>query len=140
MSDLSNEAQNLNWLIANFVKQVPGVAHAVVISSDGVQLLASASLPKDRGEQLAAMASGLASLTQGAALLFEAGVVTQTVVDMENGFLFLMSVSDGSVLVVLASPTCDMKVVGYEMALLVERTGDVLTPDVRRELQNALAG
>lgn len=139
MSDLSSEAQNLNWLIANFVKQVPGVAHAVVISSDGVQLLASASLPRDRGEQLAAMASGLASLTQGAATLFEAGVVTQTIVDMENGFLFLMSISDGSVLVVLASPTCDMKVVGYEMGLLVERTGDVLTPAVRTELQNALA-
>ena len=140
MSDLSNAAQNLNWLIANFVKQVPGVAHAVVVSSDGVQFLASAAMPKDRGDQLAAMASGLASLTQGAATLFEAGAVTQTVVDMLNGFLFVTSISDGSVLVVLAAPTCDMKLIGYEMTLLVERTGDVLTPAVRAELQNALAG
>ncbi|MEC3996369.1 roadblock/LC7 domain-containing protein [Actinacidiphila sp. DG2A-62] len=140
MSDLSNAAQNLNWLIANFVKQVPGVAHAVVVSSDGVQLLASASMPKERGDQLAALASGLASLTQGAATLFEAGTVTQTIVDMQNGFLFLTSISDGSVLAVLAAPGCDMKIVGYEMTLLVERTGDALTPAVRKELQKALAG
>ncbi|MDI5963700.1 roadblock/LC7 domain-containing protein [Streptomyces sp. SL13] len=139
MSELSKAAQNLNWLVANFVKQVPGVAHAVVVSSDGVQLLASEAVPKDRGDQLAAVASGLASLTQGAANLFEAGSVTQTVVDMLHGFLFVTSISDGSVLAVLASPTCDMKLVGYEMTLLVERTGDVLTPALRAELQSALA-
>ena len=36
------------------------------------------------------------SLTQGAARCFEGGAVLQTVVEMDNGFLFLMSISDGS--------------------------------------------
>lgn len=139
MSELSKAAQNLNWLVVNFVNKVPGVAHAVVISSDGLQLAASAALPKDRGDQLAAVASGLSSLTHGAARLFEAGSVNQTVVEMMRGFLFVTAISDGSVLAVLASPNCDMKLVGYEMTLLVERTGEVLTPSVRAELQSALA-
>lgn len=139
MSELSKAAQNLNWLIANFVRQVPGVAHAVVVSSDGVQLAASAAMPKERGDQLAAVASGLSSLTQGAAHLFDAGCVAQTVVDMLHGFLFITAISDGSVLAVLASPVCDMKLVGYEMTLLVERAGDVLTPAVRAELHGAPA-
>jgi predicted regulator of Ras-like GTPase activity (Roadblock/LC7/MglB family) len=65
-------------------------------------------------------------------------VVNQTIVEMERGFLFVMSVSDGSVLSVLASPACDIGLVGYEMALLVARTGDVLTPQLRAELQAAL--
>jgi len=33
---------------------------------------------------------------------------------------------------------CDIGLVGYEMALLVSRTGDVLTPSLRAELQASL--
>lgn len=137
MSDLSQEAQNLNWLIDNFVEQVPGVAHTIVVSADGLLLAISEGFPKDRADQLAAVTSGLASLTQGAARIFEAGAVTQTVIEMEMGFLFVMSISDGSCLAVLASTECDMGLVGYEMALLVERTGRVLTPALRQALQGA---
>jgi hypothetical protein len=28
--------QDLNWLLTNFVEQVPSAAHAVVVSSDGL--------------------------------------------------------------------------------------------------------
>ncbi|MBY8886687.1 roadblock/LC7 domain-containing protein [Streptomyces sp. PTM05] len=140
MAELSEAAQNLNWLIARFVDRVPGVAHAVVVSSDGVQLAASQALPKERGDQLAAVASGLAGLTTGAATVFDAGSVTRTVVEMQHGYLFVAAISDGSVLTVLSSPNCDLKLVGYEMTLMVERTGEVLTPNVRAELQGALAG
>jgi predicted regulator of Ras-like GTPase activity (Roadblock/LC7/MglB family) len=138
MTQLSKEAQNLNWLVNNFVRNVPGVAHAIVVSSDGLLMAVSDRLDRARADQLAAVASGLASLTQGAARVFDAGVVNQTIVEMERGFLFVMSVSDGSVLSVLASPACDIGLVGYEMALLVTRTGDVLTPQLRAELQAAL--
>ena len=31
---LSNEANNVNWLVNSFVNQVPGVSEAVVVSSD----------------------------------------------------------------------------------------------------------
>jgi predicted regulator of Ras-like GTPase activity (Roadblock/LC7/MglB family) len=138
VTELSQAAQNLNWLITNFVDRVPGVAHTVVVSSDGLLLAVSDGFPRDRADQLAAVASGLSSLTQGAARIFEGGSVTQTVVEMLRGFLFVMAISDGSVLAVLASSDCDMGLIGYEMALLVERAGDVLTPALRAELQNAL--
>jgi uncharacterized protein len=35
---------------------------------------------------------------------------------------------------VLAAADCDMGLVAYEMALLVERVGSALTPDVRAPL------
>jgi predicted regulator of Ras-like GTPase activity (Roadblock/LC7/MglB family) len=130
--------QDLGWLLANFADRVPGVAHAIAVSADGLLLASSRDLPRDRADQLAAIASGLVSLTQGAARCFEAGNVVQTVIEMERGFLFLMSISDGSSLAVLAATSCDVGLVGYEMALLVERTGDVLTPAVRNELQAVL--
>ncbi len=127
----SRAAQDLNWLVGSFANQVPGIAHAVAVSADGLLMAASDGLPRDRADQLAAIASGLVSLTQGAAMCFEGGHVNQTVVEMENGFLLVMSISDGSSLAVLASRHCDIGQVGYEMALLVERVGAVLTPELR---------
>jgi predicted regulator of Ras-like GTPase activity (Roadblock/LC7/MglB family) len=142
----SRQAQNLNWLMTStnfarfvrFVRKVPGVAHTIVVSADGLLMAVSERLDRARADQLAAVASGLASLTQGASRCFGGGMVNQTIVEMEKGFLFVMSISDGSCLAVLAAPTCDVGLVGYEMALLVARCGDVLTPALRAELQAAL--
>lgn len=137
MNDLSHAARGVDWLITDFVNTVPGVAHAVVVSSDGLPLAASAGFPADRADQLAAIASGLVSLTQGAARVFEGGAVNQTIVEMQRGLMLIMSISDGSCLAVLAAPDCDMGLVAYQMTLLVERAGQVLTPAVRAELQAA---
>jgi hypothetical protein len=125
------------WLVDSFVQQVPGVAHAVVVSADGLLLVASSGLPRDRADQLAAVTSGLVSLTQGAARCFEAGGVVQTVVEMERGIVLTMVISDGSSLAVLASPSCDIGLIGYEMTLLVDRAGKLLTPELRAQLHNA---
>jgi len=138
MTQLSREAQNLNWLVSNFAKSVPGAAHAIVLSSDGLLMAVSERLDRARADQLAAVASGLASLTQGSARLFACGTVSQTVLELEPGYLLVMAVSDGSCLAVLATPSCDLGIIGYEMALLVARTGAVLTPELRAELQAGL--
>ena len=45
--------------------------------------------------------------------------------------MFVMAISDGSSLAVLASLECDTDLVSYEMTLLVEAVGDVLTPAAR---------
>jgi hypothetical protein len=123
--------QDLNWLITNFVEQVPDAAHAIVVSSDGLPMAHSHGLPPDRVDQLAAVTSGLTSLTQGGARVFEGGRVTQTMVDMQRGLLIVMAVSDGSSLAVLAAADCDPGLVAYEMTLLVERVGSALTPAMR---------
>jgi predicted regulator of Ras-like GTPase activity (Roadblock/LC7/MglB family) len=130
---------DFSWLIDDFVDRVAGVAHAVVVSADGLVLSSTEGLPRDRAEQLAAVSSGLISLTAGAARVFEAGSVNQTVVEMERGYLFLMSISDGSCLAVLAAPGCEIGLVGYAMARLVERVGQQLTPELRAQLQLAAA-
>ncbi|MBV8932160.1 MAG: roadblock/LC7 domain-containing protein [Kutzneria sp.] len=136
-SETEQQIADFSWLIDDFVDRVPGVAHAVVVSADGLVLSCSRGLPRDRAEQLSAVSSGLTSLTVGAAHCFEAGSVNQTVVEMEHGYLFLMSISDGSCLAVLAAPSCEIGLVGYAMARLVERVGQQLTPQLRAQLQLA---
>jgi uncharacterized protein len=138
MPQLSAEARDLNWLIGNFATRTPGVAHAMVVSADGLPIAVSERLDRAKADQLAAIASGLASLSQGAARYFDAGLVRQTIVEMQRGLLFVMTISDGSCLAVLAAASCDVGGVGYEMATLVTRAGEVLTPTLRAELQAAL--
>jgi predicted regulator of Ras-like GTPase activity (Roadblock/LC7/MglB family) len=131
-----SQRSRFGWLISNFAERVSGVAHAIVVSADGLLLTSSAKLPPDSAEQLAALASGIVSLTHGGARFFDSGHVVRTVVEMKRGIVLLMAISDGSCLAVMASPKCDIGVVGYEMALLVERAGELLTPELRAELQS----
>lgn len=129
--------RGFGWLISDFVLRVPGVTHAVVVSADGLLLASSRGLPKDRADQLAAVVSGLTSLAKGASRVFEGGPVAQTVIEMANGFLFLMSISDGSCLAVLGTQDSDVGLVVYEMTLLVDRVGQQLTPELRAQLHGA---
>ena len=123
--------QDLNWLVSDFTARVPDAAHTAVVSADGVPLAISDGIPGYLAEQLAAITSGLASLMQGAARIFEAGLSNQALVEMEGGLMIIKSISDGSSLCVLASPDCDIELVSYEMSLLVEAVGEVLSPALR---------
>jgi predicted regulator of Ras-like GTPase activity (Roadblock/LC7/MglB family) len=138
MMTLSAEARNINWLVSSFVDRVPGVSEAVVVSVDGLPMAVSQGLDRDAADRFAAVASGLIGLAWGAAGRFGGGAVSQIVIEMEHAFLFVTGISDGSCLAVVASAQADVGLVGYEMAVLVERAGSVLTPELRMELQGAL--
>jgi uncharacterized protein len=136
---MSAEARNTNWLVQDFVDRIEGVVDATVVSSDGLLMAMSDGIGRAGGDQLAAVASGLTSLTQGAARCFGGGNVEQVIVELAGGYMLFMSVSDGSALAVLATKECDVGVVGYEMQMLALRMGSVLTPSLITELQQSLS-
>jgi uncharacterized protein len=131
VSTPGHPALDLNWLVTDFVGRVPNVAHAVIVSSDGIPVAVSTGFPEDRADRLAAVTSGLSSLVQGAAHIFEGGIVIQTVVEMDGGVLAVMTISHGASLAVLAGPDSKMGLIAYEMTLLVERAGRMITPASR---------
>ena len=126
-----DDERSLDWLVTRLVDEVTDVAHAILLSADGLLMAASNSIPSDRAEQVAAVSSGLASLAVGASRLFDGGAVLQTIVEMEGGYLMLMSVGDGSNLAVLTQESADIGQVGYEMALLVDRVGRTVQAQAR---------
>ena len=130
-SSPAGDDRDLDWVMSRFVEEVPDAAHAILVSADGLLMASSTSIPGERAEQVAAVSSGLASLAVGAARLFEGGSVMQTIVEMEMGFLMLMSVGDGSNLTVLTTEEADIGQVGYEMALLVDRVGRTVEAQAR---------
>ena len=127
----AGDDRDLDWVMSRFVDDVPDAAHTILVSADGLLMASSTSIPGERAEQVAAVSSGLASLAVGAARLFEGGSVMQTIVEMEMGFLMLMSVGDGSNLTVLTTEEADIGQVGYEMALLVDRVGRTVEAQAR---------
>jgi len=138
LTDVNTEIESLNWLVENFARSVPGLRQAVVVSADGLLLATSGGLDRAYADQLAAIASGLTSMTLAAATHLSGGEVHHLLVETEGGLLLVMQVSDGSSLAVLAEGNADVGLLGYEMALLVTRMGDALTPALRVQMHAAL--
>jgi uncharacterized protein len=121
----------LGWLLSEFGKKTAGVRSALVVSADGLKLATSPDVDTALADQLSAAASGLVSLARGTAMLLGAGPVTQTILEMEGGYLFVTAISQGATLAVYAERACDIGMVGYEMTMLAARVGHVLTPQSR---------
>jgi len=136
--ELSEKANNVNWLMVNFVRGTPGVDHALAVSSDGLLIALSSSLDRASADKMAAIITGMRSLAHGATSEIGKGQVMQVLIEMTGGYLFVSSISGGSTLGVVTSRDCDLGLVGFEITLLVERVGTQLTPALITELKNAL--
>jgi predicted regulator of Ras-like GTPase activity (Roadblock/LC7/MglB family) len=116
----------LDWLLDDLTQRISSVEHAMVLSTDGLVTANSQSLERADAEHLAAVASGLQSLARGSGTHFGAGRVRQTMIEFEEGLLFVTSAGEGSCLCVLTGADADVGAVAYEMALLVNRVGEHL--------------
>jgi predicted regulator of Ras-like GTPase activity (Roadblock/LC7/MglB family) len=132
---VADDSREFSWMLANFVDQTAGVQGAVAVSSDGLLMSMSSTLTRSAAEPVAAIISGLTSLGQGAAAALGYNGLERIIVAMGGGFLLVASVSDGSCVGVVAKAGCDIGAVGYQMTLLVERAGHILTPALVSELR-----
>ncbi|GAA0450105.1 putative regulator of Ras-like GTPase activity (Roadblock/LC7/MglB family) [Actinoplanes campanulatus] len=130
----TKQSANLTWLLDDLVERVPTAQQAVVLSADGLMLGASAAMSREDAEHLSAMAAGFQSLAKGASRHFRAGQVRQTVVEMEEAFLFVTAAGQGACLAVLASADADLGLIAYEMAMLVTRVGQTMAAPERSVL------
>ena len=136
--DLQHDTQTFNWLLANFVRRTDGVRDAVAVSSDGLLIAVSEGLTRTDADHLAAVVSGLSSLARSASRRYEFDGVRLIMIEMGRGFLLVSAIRDGSCLGVLADSSGELGLVGYEMAVLAERAGDLLTPTLIADLRQGL--
>ena len=108
MTELSETAKNFNWLIDDFVNSTAGVTDAIAVSSDGLLIAASRSLERQDAEQVAAIVTGMVSLSEGASRAFGFEGLQQVIVSMRGGYMFVSSISMGSALGVVATNGCDI--------------------------------
>lgn len=128
-------SRQLDWLLLEFVRDTPGVVSVIVLSDDGLRIATSPGRDESLGDQLAAAISGLASLAHAAARLLGAEPVTQTIVEMAEGYLFATAMVAGATLAVYADRRCDIGMVGYGMTMLASRVGHALSLGARVETE-----
>ena len=135
---LSAEAQNFNWLLGKFAAETAGVLEAIAVSSDGLLMAMSAGQDRASADRLAAITSGITSLSGGAARAYQLGELNKVIIDMAQGYLLVSAISSGSVLGVIAAKTANLGNIAYEMTLFSTRAGAALTPQLINELKNSL--
>ncbi|GAA2512011.1 roadblock/LC7 domain-containing protein [Streptomyces sp. NPDC059506] len=123
MTAPTNPTGELSWLLDDLVARVGSIRKALVLSGDGLATGSSQNLTREDSEHLAAVASGFHSLAKGVGRHFSVGEVRQTMVEMDEAFLFVTAAGDGSCLAVMADSDSDVGQVAYEMTLLVKRVG-----------------
>ncbi|WP_150252881.1 roadblock/LC7 domain-containing protein [Nocardiopsis deserti] len=125
--------KDIDWLLDELLDRAVGSRHAIVLSADGLLIGRSRELVKEDAEHLSAVASAFQSLARGTGRHFGGGEVLQTVVEMENAYLFVTGAGRGACLAVLAEESADVGLIAYEMNVLVEQVGRYLDAAPRRE-------
>ena len=122
---------DLGWLLDDLGDRVDHLRQAVILSRDGLTVAASKSLSREDAEHLSALAAGVQSLARGAGEHFSLGEVRQTIIELEQAFLFVTAAGYGSCLAVMCPASADAGLIAYEMAMLVKRAGPHLAAHPR---------
>ena len=127
---------DLTWMLDE-LEAVPNVLYAVVLSTDGLIIQKSRSLPQDAAEVLAAGASSLYSLPAGTGRRFNGGPVQQVMTEYRDQTLFVAAAGQNGRLAVLCDQAVEMGTVAYEMSRLVTRIGQYLGAEPRGDALNS---
>nr|WP_157169224.1 roadblock/LC7 domain-containing protein [Streptomyces typhae] len=115
---------------------VYGVRQIVVLSADGLRIARYGGDP-DGADRLAAACAGLQSLATAVATEIPEsdGQMRMVIIEVNNGYFYMMAAGAGAYLAVLAEETVDAGMVSNRMRDLVVRIGDHLTSPPRRDGQ-----
>lgn len=133
------DAADLDFVLNGFVEDTQGVLFAQTVSADGIHLAASEGSDTEQHDMFAAVASGLASLTDSTIDLFGLGELQRQIIEADQGWVLLGRVSLTATLGVVLERQADLGLVGYEMARLSKQLGEALSPDVVDRLKGMRA-
>ncbi|MFF5962805.1 roadblock/LC7 domain-containing protein [Streptomyces collinus] len=138
--------KQMGGLLTDFVAQVRGVTHALLISRDGLSL-ADSEVHKDAADKWAATLGSLASLCESIpGPMGGSKGLKLAVVEREDALIFASIAGTSAafpnnpgnrsgvvdtVLAVIAEPEADAGAVGYEMGVLVDRFAPYMVEPVR---------
>ncbi len=126
--DATDNSASMDWLLENLQTRTPGIRHVLVLSKDGLKMCCTSGLGTDRADQLAAIASGIQSLSLSASAEFGHGLGSgQSMVEFPGGLLLIVPAGEGAHLAVVADSSADVGIVGHNMNELVEQMGQYLT-------------
>ena len=130
-----HDPHDFGWVVDNFVRSTPGVSHALIVSADGLPLIAAGGMSADLADPLAAMTSGIISLGNNIAATVGDSGCEQVMLKFPSGHFLFMGIGSLAGVAVLVKEGANLGAVGYQMARLVDSVGHLLTPQLRDDLR-----
>lgn len=128
----------LSWLLDRFAQEIPGVQYVQTVSADGMHLACSTNMDQATADTFAAVTSGLTSLCESASDVFRMAPFVRQVIETGMGWILLSRISPRANLAVITEPDADLGLVGYEMTLLIEQAGELLSPELVESMRNSM--
>ncbi|WP_433622218.1 roadblock/LC7 domain-containing protein [Nocardia sp. CA-120079] len=132
---MTARAADLDWLLDELAQRLPGVRHAVLLSTDGLLMARCSTTEEADAEHFCAMASALHGLARSAGGRFAGGEVRQAVIDLDHAVMFVTAAGPNACIGLWAEESANMGMVAYEMNQTVQRVGAYMSasprPDVR---------
>jgi predicted regulator of Ras-like GTPase activity (Roadblock/LC7/MglB family) len=127
----SNE---LSWMLDDMLK-AKGTRYSVLLSSDGLMLLYSGDIEKDDADRVSAAMSSMQSLSRAMREFAGTGTAMwrQTMLEFDEGFMFLAAAGQGAHLMVSTTRDVDMEDVVFRMQQLVQQLSRELASRPRIE-------
>ncbi|MFF7360059.1 roadblock/LC7 domain-containing protein [Streptomyces sp. NPDC008125] len=125
---------DLSWVLDD-VLQVPGARHAILVSADGLLLASSADIGRDDAETVAAAMSSMQSLSRAVAPFIGTrvpGQWRQTLLEYEDGWIFLIAAGSGAYLAAAAAADVDMEAMSFRMQQQVGAVGKAMSTPPRQ--------
>jgi predicted regulator of Ras-like GTPase activity (Roadblock/LC7/MglB family) len=123
--EYASRAARLDRILAELLKQTPGVEAAAVVSFDGLPM--ASALPADMDEdRVAAMSAALLSLAERASQDLNRGLLSQVYIEGEHGSVFLVSAKDEAVLIAVTASGAKVGMMLYEVKLAASKVGEAL--------------
>jgi uncharacterized protein len=138
LTPVSDVATDFNWLVNRFAQNTAGVIAAIAVSADGLLMALSSGLPKQDADRLAAISSAVLGLANGVSDSYPMGPPDKIIIELQQGYLLVCTISIGCSLGVLASKQAGLGALAYEMAVFANRASSVLNPQLIEELKNTV--
>jgi predicted regulator of Ras-like GTPase activity (Roadblock/LC7/MglB family) len=121
----ASRAGRLDQILAELLRQTPGVEAAAVVSFDGLPM--ASALPAGMDEdRVAAMSAALLSLAERASQDLGRGDLSQVYIEGEHGSVFLVSAKDEAVLIAVTAAGAKVGMMLYEVKLAANKVGEAL--------------
>ncbi|WP_254716033.1 roadblock/LC7 domain-containing protein [Actinomadura sp. WMMB 499] len=137
---MTPETRGLVRLLDALKDKVRGVRHVLVLSRDGLRISHTDELGDDRADQLAALASGVQSLSLSASAEFGDGggaAPGRSMVEFHGGVLLIIPAGQGAHLAVVTEPNTDVGLAGRRMEELARQIRGELYAAPRRPEHDA---
>jgi predicted regulator of Ras-like GTPase activity (Roadblock/LC7/MglB family) len=123
--EYASRAARLDRILAELLKQTPGVEAAAVVSFDGLPMASALPVGMDE-DRVAAMSAALLSLAERASQDLNRGLLSQVYIEGEHGSVFLVSAKDEAVLIAVTASGAKVGMMLYEVKLAASKVGEAL--------------